>query len=226
MNFIDSKFREPRIWSNNELKKFSKNFYGNIINVSGWKDSDKLNSNYKDYFTNCKNYFISNWSFSERSQENDLLENEYLIDLESDLKQELIGKFDVVFNHTTLEHIFDIYKSFKNLCELSNDVVIIIVPFLQEQHTTLDFKDYWRFTPQVIKKLFEKNDFNLAYINANDQSESSIYVFAVGCKKNSKNLNWIKKIDNNKLDVLDNFIIGKKIIKNSFLKRIYFKLKG
>tara|TARA_Y100000389_G_C17444862_1_gene510937 strand:+ start:1054 stop:1734 length:681 start_codon:yes stop_codon:yes gene_type:complete len=226
MNFIDSKFREPRIWSNNELKKFSKNFYGNIINVSGWKDSDKVNSFYRNYFTNCTNYFISNWSYSERGQENKLSKNEYLIDLESDLKKELLGKFDVVFNHTTLEHIFDIYKSFRNLCELSNDVVIIVVPFLQEQHTTIDFKDYWRFTPQTIKKLFEKNNFKLAYINANDQNNSSIYVFAVGCKENSKNLNWIIKMNDNKLDTLDDFIIGKKIIKNNILKKLYLKLKG
>ena len=226
MNFIDSKFREPRIWSNNELKKFSKKFYGNIINVSGWKDSDKVSSFYKNYFTNCTNYFISNWSYSERGQENKLSKNQYLIDLESDLKKELLGKFDVVFNHTTLEHIFDIYKSFRNLCELSNDVVIIVVPFLQEQHTTSDFKDYWRFTPQTIKKLFEKNNFKLAYINANDQNNSSIYVFAIGCKENSKNLNWIKKMNDNKLDVLDDYIIGKKIIKNNLIKKLYLKLKG
>ena len=226
MNIIDSKFREPRIWSNNELKKFSKKFYGNIINVSGWKDSDKVSSFYKNYFTNCTNYFISNWSYSERGQENKLSKNEYLIDLESDLKKELLGKFDVVFNHTTLEHIFDIYKSFRNLCELSNDVVIIVVPFLQEQHTTSDFKDYWRFTPQTIKKLFEKNNFKLAYINANDQNNSSIYVFAIGCKENSKNLNWIKKMNDNKLDVLDDYIIGKKIIKNNLIKKLYLKLKG
>ena len=83
--------------------------------------------------------------------------------------------------------------------------------FLQEQHTTSDFKDYWRFTPQTIKKLFEKNNFKLAYINANDQNNSSIYVFAVGCKENSKNLNWIKKMNDNKLDALDDFIIGKKL---------------
>ena len=206
--------------------KIFKKFYGNIINVSGWKDSDKVSSFYKNYFTNCTNYFISNWSYSERGQENKLSKNEYLIDLESDLKKELLGKFDVVFNHTTLEHIFDIYKSFRNLCELSNDVVIIVVPFLQEQHTTSDFKDYWRFTPQTIKKLFEKNNFKLAYINANDQNNSSIYVFAIGCKENSKNLKWIKKRNDNKLDVLDDYIIGKKIIKNNLIKKLYLKLKG
>ena len=78
---------------------------------------------------------------------------------------------------------FDIYKSFRNLCELSNDVVIIVVPFLQEQHTTSDFKDYWRFTPQTIKKLFEKNNFKLAYINANDQNNCQFMFLQLDVKR-------------------------------------------
>ena len=156
MNIIDSKFREPRIWSNNELKKFSKKFYGNIINVSGWKDSDKVSSFYKNYFTNCTNYFISNWSYSERGQENKLSKNEYLIDLESDLKKELLGKFDVVFNHTTLEHIFDIYKSFRNLCELSNDVVIIVVPFLKSNTQLVILKIIGDLHLKLLKNFLKK----------------------------------------------------------------------
>ena len=69
MKFIDNKFRKPRIRSNLELKKFSNNFNGKIINVSGWNDSDKVGSFYKNYFSNCEDYDISNWSFSERGQE-------------------------------------------------------------------------------------------------------------------------------------------------------------
>ena len=226
MNFVDNKFRVPRIWSNQELKKFSEHFHGDVINVSGWKDFDKVNSFYKEYFINCRNYFVSNWSFSERGQENKLLDKEYLIDLESELSKDLIGKFEVVFNHTTLEHIFDIFKSFKNLCALSNDLVILVVPFLQEQHTNDDFEDYWRFTPQVIEKLFKKNNFHLAYINANDQDNSSIYIFAVACKDKSKNFDWIKKMKDNKIEFLNNFLIGKKIIKNNLFKKLYFKFKG
>ena len=76
MNFVDNKFRVPRIWSNQELKKFSEHFHGDVINVSGWKDFDKVNSFYKEYFINCRNYFVSNWSFSERGQENKWLDKE------------------------------------------------------------------------------------------------------------------------------------------------------
>lgn len=226
MKLVDNKFRKPRIWSNNELKKFSNRFNGKIINVSSWNDSDKENSFYKNYFSNCESYSISNWSYSERGQERKLNKNEYLIDLEVDLESKLNRKFEVVFNHTTLEHIFDMNKSFQNLCKLSSDTVIVILPFLQEQHTTIDFKDYWRFTPQAIKKLFEINDFKLAYINANDSDNSSIYVFAIGCLNNSKNLNWIQNTKSNKLKYIDDFLIGKKIIKNSFLKQIYLKILG
>lgn len=222
----DNKFRKPRKWSNNELKKFSKNFYGDVINISGWKDSDKQNSFYKNYFYNCKNYFISNWSFSERGQESNLLEHEYLIDLEKTLEEKFIRKFEVVFNHTTLEHVFDIYKAFQNLCAMSNDTVIIVLPFLQEQHTNSDFEDYWRVSPQAIKKMFERNNFNLAYINSNDDNNSSIYIFAVGCSKNSKNFDWIKNINENKLENLDKYLIGKKIIKNNFITKLYNKILG
>ena len=221
---IDNKFRKPRKWSNNELKKFSKNFFGEVINISGWKDSDKENSFYKNYFSNCSNYSISNWSFSERGQENDLHKNEYLIDLEKNLDKKFIGKFEVVFNHTTLEHVFDIFKAFQNLCSLSNDTVIVILPFLQEQHTSSDFGDYWRVTPQAIKKMFEKNNYDLAYINANDHGNASIYIFAIGCSKNSKNFKWIKNSSENKLEYVDKFLVGKKIINNNFLTKLYLKV--
>ena len=226
MKFIDNKFRKPRIWSNLELKKFSNNFNGKIINVSGWNDSDKDGSFYKNYFSNCENYYISNWSFSERGQEKKLNKNEYLIDLEDDLDDKLINKFEVVLNHTTLEHIFDIKTAFQNLCKLSNDTVIIVLPFLQEQHITSDFKDYWRLTPQAVKKLFEKNNFKLAYLNANDDKNSSIYIFAIGCLNNSKNLDWIQNSKSNKLKYIDEFLIGKKIIKNNFFKQMYLKILG
>lgn len=223
---IDNKFRKPRKWSNSELKKFSKNFFGEVINVSGWRDSDKENSTYKNYFSNCNNYSVSNWSFSERGQENKLVENEYLIDLEKNLDDRLIGKFEVVFNHTTLEHIFDIFKAFQNLCKLSSDTVIIILPFIQEQHTNSDFKDYWRITPQAIKEMFERNNFELSYINANDEKNSSIYIFAVGCSKNSKNSEWIKNITGNKSENINQFLIGKKVVTNSFFTKLYLKILG
>ena len=109
---------------------------------------------------------------------------------------------------------------------MSNDTVIIVLPFLQEQHTNSDFEDYWRVSPQAIKKMFERNNFNLAYINSNDDNNSSIYIFAVGCSKNSKNFDWIKNINENKLENLDKYLIGKKIIKNNFMTKLYNKILG
>ena len=64
------------------------------------------------------------------------------MDLAVPLPVELENQFDVVFNHTTLEHIFDIFTAFQNLCRLTKDILIIVVPFLQEQHE--NFGDYWR----------------------------------------------------------------------------------
>ena len=64
---------------------------------------------------------------------------------------------------------------------MSKDIVITIVPFLQEQHA--DYVDYWRFTPQTIDRLFKKNNMDLIYISYNDSSKDSIYIFAIGSKK-------------------------------------------
>ena len=43
--FTDRKFKVPRYWSNEELKKFAHLFKGSVINVSAWKDVDKQGKN-------------------------------------------------------------------------------------------------------------------------------------------------------------------------------------
>ena len=150
---IDRKFRVPRIWSNKELKKFSHLFKGNIVNVSGRNDEDKEGSVYKLYFPNASNYFITNY---EEKKELVPKESIYLNLENKTINKKLISKFDVVFCHTVLEHVFDIFTSFKNLCLLSKDIVIIVVPYLQQIHGK-GYYDYWRFTPYTIKRLFEMN---------------------------------------------------------------------
>jgi len=187
--FPERKFRRPRIWSNKELKKISHFFTGSIINVSGWKDYDKQGENYRDYFSSKCSYAISNYSGDHGFQG---VSGEIYIDQEEDLKPEYIEKFDVVFNHTTLEHIYNIKKAFQNLCLLSKDIVIIVVPFLQELHYGENYKDYWRFSPYAIKKLFEENGLKLIYLNANNKKNESVYIFAVGSKKFE---NWTGKIN-------------------------------
>jgi hypothetical protein len=220
----DRKFRSARQWSNMELRKFSKNLKGKVVNVSAWKDMDKEGSYYKEYFTSAEEYFITNWKDNAKGFQGNS-KNEYFLNLEDDhMPSELLNKFDVVFNHTTLEHVFEIDNAFKNLCLLSKDMVITVVPFLQEQHIDTGFQDYWRFTPQAIKKLYEKNNFELIYINFNDQKKSSIYVFGIGVKNKDK-FQWVEKNSDNKLKDVDKIEIGKLHFKNSIFYKLLDKFK-
>ena len=220
----DSKFRKPRIWSNNELKKFTKFFNGKVLNVSGWQDKDKEGSTYYEkYFFNSKEYYISNFEKNMRGYQGNL-KNEFYLDLTNSKLENKENYFDVVFNHTTLEHIFEIDLAFKNLSKLTKDILIIVVPFLQEEHG--DYGDFWRFTPQSILKLYEKNNIMLSYLNYNDDKKESIYIFAIGSKILSTH-NKLSKIYGNKVKNIGNKLIGKKIITNSYIKKIilFFKSK-
>ena len=185
--FTDRIFRIARLWSNEELRKFASLFSGEIVNVSGWQDSDKEGSFYKNYFCNADNYHITNFKAEARGLQG--FDNEIFLDLEEDLNSELIGKYDVVFNHTVLEHIYNTRKAFSNLCLLSKDVVIVVVPFLQQMHA--DYGDYWRFTPLTMKKLFQDNNMELQYLSFNSHSNASVYLFCIGVKNKKK---WDKII--------------------------------
>ena len=171
------RFKNARLWSNTILSELGPKFTGDIINVSGWRDSDKSNKFYgQDYFINSSTYAISNWHTESHGYEG--VETNYLINLEEELNEKkLINNWDVVFNHTVLEHIFNVDNAIKSLCKMSRNYVIIVVPFLQEDHT--DYGDYWRFTPRCLKKHFEKNNFRLVFISANDNKHDSIYIVAV-----------------------------------------------
>lgn len=216
MLIMDKKFRVPRVWSNRELEKFAHLFSGKAVNVSGWKDIDKEGKKYRDYFSNISEYWITNYKSEARGFQGDQ-ENEIFLNLEEDLDESMYEKFDVVFNHTVLEHIFKVNKAFENLCKLSNDIVIVVVPFLQEQHA--EYGDFWRFTPLAMEKLFQQNNMYMLYINYNDVKNASIYIFAIGCKQQNK---WdaIKTDYDNKLANIKDLMIGTKIIKNSLISKI------
>ena len=208
----DKKFTIPRIWSNKELKKTASLFTGKVVNVSGWQDKDKEGDCYKNYFTSAEEYHLTNYISEARGFQGNI-KNEIFLDLEKDLPENLINKFDVVFNHTTLEHVFDIFKAFENLCKLSKDIVIIIIPFIQEVHG--EYGDYWRITPQAINKLFIQNSFSLIYLNYSQNSRNSTYIFAVGTK-NPENREKFNNINGNKINNIG-FPVGNKHIRNSFL---------
>lgn len=217
------KFRVPRIWSNFELEKFAHLFSGKVVNVSGWKDIDKQGRLYKEYFSRADEYWITNYKSEARGFQGDQ-ENEIFLDLSDPISEDFCGRFDVVFNHTVLEHIFEIETAFSNLCKMSRDIVIIVVPFLQEQHA--DYGDYWRLTPLAVDKLFHKNGLETLYLNYNDTKDASIYIFAIG-SKNPLQWSEIKKQAGNKIGhVLDGgSFLGTKIIKDTFIETGLAKIK-
>jgi len=201
--------------------KFAPYLKGNIINVSGWKDIDKEGKKYADYFKNAETYTISNYKAELKGIQG--YENEIFLDLTAELDKSLIKKYDVVFNHTTLEHIYKVKDAFKNLCLLSKNIVIIVVPFLQQVHGSYD--DYWRFSPSVIKKLFEENGLSLIYLSFNNHKKASIYIFAIGSRNPDKekeifNAEFTNKYENYNMDEFQN-CIGCRAINNSY----FFKLK-
>ncbi len=188
MFFVDRKFRLPRHWSNREIKKIAPSFTGDIVNVSAWDDRDKQGKTYKDYFINAKSYSLTNYT-GYRGYQNQ--KREYPLDLTTDLPAELTKKFDVAFNHTTLEHIFEIKKAFANICNMSKDIVILVVPFSQPQHESDSWKDYWRFTPTCLRALFEDNGFKVVYEAESNMRRSGIYLLFVGSCCSEK---WKEKL--------------------------------
>lgn len=88
----------------------------------------------------------------------------------------------MVFNHTVLEHVFDVRKAFRNLCDLSKDVVIVVVPFAQVQHDSGGYQDFWRLCPSGVRALYRENGLDVVYESRNDESNSAVYLFFVGTR--------------------------------------------
>lgn len=177
--FTDRRFRLPRCWSNRELREIGPLFSGDVVNVSAWEDCDKEGGHYKDYFSNARSHSYTNYGGYRGLQG---MVNEYPLDLEGEVSENLRQRFDVVFNHTTLEHVFDVRKAFGNLCELSRDIVIVVVPFAQTQHESDDWKDYWRFSPTCLRRLYEENGLSIVYEAESPHRHSAIYLLSVGSR--------------------------------------------
>ena len=88
--------------------------------------------------------------------------------------------------HFQLEHIFDFDTAFKNLCEMSRDAVIIVVPLLQQIHIAGSFGDYWRPTTLALMKQFKKNGLTPLVIATNDQPFYPVYCFAIAVRDPKK----------------------------------------
>lgn len=173
------KFRKARMWSNDCLRKYADYFCGDICNVSAAKDEDKEGNKYKDYFHNAQNYYITNYGGYRGFNG---LKEEIFLDLEENLPLELEKKFDVVLNHTTLEHIYHVGKAFENICKMAKDACIVIVPFLQEVHISESYDDYWRFTPYAMQRLYAENGYTLVICEYNNEFDTAVYLFCIGIR--------------------------------------------
>jgi hypothetical protein len=171
-------FRLPRIWSNRELRRLAPLFTGDVINVSAWRDEDKEGERYRRYFCAAAHYYTSNYE----PEAGAAAPADFMLDLEQPLPPELCSRFDVVFNHTTLEHVFDVFSATRNLCEMSRDVVIVVVPFVQRVHTELSFSDYWRFTPHALTRLFERSGLQVVYFSSTPITGASVYHLCVAAR--------------------------------------------
>ena len=185
---VDRQFRIARFWSNREIKRLAPLFAGDVVNVSAWDDRDKEGGYYKEYFSSAYRYYYTNYTGIRGYQQK---ENEYLLDLTGDLPRELKMRFDVVFNHTTLEHIFEIRKAFENFCNMTKDVAIVVVPFSQVQHETESYKDYWRFTPSCMRQMFLENGLDVIYEAESKYKEAAIYLLFVASRNPRK---WKEKM--------------------------------
>jgi hypothetical protein len=177
----------PREWSNAQIKQLAQFFEGDIVNVSAWKDEDKQGARYRDYFVNATSYTITNFDADKRGLQG--VDDEIFLDLEKPLLPDLNQRFDVVFNHTTLEHVYDFRTAFENLCAMSKDVVIVVVPFVQQMHA--DYGDYWRFTPQALARMFKEQGFEVGYLSFNNDFQASVYVLCIATKNAEK---WLGKL--------------------------------
>ena len=73
-------------------------------------------------------------------------------------------------------------QAFASLCALSKDVVIVVVPFSQVQHESDDWKDYWRFTPSCLRRLYEANGLTVVYESHSPSKDAAVYLLSVGAR--------------------------------------------
>lgn len=181
MKRADKRYVRPRNWSNAELRRFAPAYDGKVINVSGWRDEDQEGGHYGTYFARAQSYVVSNYRGGRASED---VAGELFLDLERRVPVELQQQFQVVFNHTTLEHLYDIRTAVANLCALSHDTVILVTPFLQQVHFEPgSYGDYWRPTPACLERMLAEHGFEVIYQSSNDNEWHIVYVFTVATRR-------------------------------------------
>lgn len=187
--------REARLWSNREIKKLARYVTGDVINVSAWFDEDKEGANYRNYFAAASSYSISNYK-GWRGEE---VESDYLIDLQRAPPADLVGKFDLIFNHTTLEHIYDIHQAFRTMASLTHDAMLVIVPFMQHLHGPED-GDFWRPSPYAMRRMFNENGLEVLYESAGPKDGKIRYLCYFAARNPSS---WISRLPEPTVSAVD-----------------------
>ena len=146
---------QPRRWSNAVLHRVGPLCEGVVLNVSGWRDEDKQEGHYRDYFPNARSYSITNYWGTDSY--NDGSPDSLFLDLEAPLPESMHGICDLAWTHTVLEHVRDVETAFRNLGALTRDAMMVVVPWIQDEHYTPGlYGDYWRFTPLGVQRLLPR----------------------------------------------------------------------
>lgn len=170
-----------RLYSNVVLRRiFSILNVDSVLNVSGWDDGDKEGNKYVNYFpSKLSRYEIS--SYSKDHLRADMSISKVTIDLE-DRAYKVSEKFDLIFTHTVLEHVFDQENAFRIMCESANKFVVGVAPMINVLHWEETYGDYWRFTPHGIIKLINNQGFNLVHLEIGPSSSISQYIIFVAAR--------------------------------------------
>lgn len=169
--------RSARLWSNLEIAKLAPAVAGDVINVSAWNDEDKDGRHYRDYFPAAASYARSNFE----GWRGEGVASDFTLDLAAPLPAELEGRFDLVFNHTTLEHVFDFATAFGNLCRMSRDAVLLVTPFIQHLHGPED-GDFWRPSPYAMRRFFAANGLDVVYESAGPEGGAVRYLLTFAAR--------------------------------------------
>ena len=103
------------------------------------------------------------------------------------LKRHRAGEADPRIAEGIQLSINAIATALRNLCALSRDVVIVVVPFLQELHwEETSYGDYWRPSPFALQRLFAENGFELVHLAYNENPTTALYLFCIASRQAAK----------------------------------------
>lgn len=198
--------RNARHWSNGEIKRAISPLEGvdSVLNVSGFDDRDKQGGVYRDYFHFAGSYSLSYYPSDVCKGRADISNNNKIqVDLMKSLSDELLSRFDLVFNHTVLEHVKNPFVAYSNIVKMSNDLVLTVVPFRQQFHFIPgQFGDYFRITPMGMRLLNELNGMTELFESTTPSPAGEIYIVSLATKLPEAHLGYPRELPD--LDALNN----------------------